>query len=80
MAWLGVGGGYTHIYIYKQTVLKLLERPAGARPKKNFLQKKTKKKTTATLFSLLFSWKLATKSIFLQPRKANIPFLLSLYG
>ena len=56
VAWLGVGGGNTHIYIYKQTVLKLLERPAGARPKKNFLQKKTKKKTTATLFSLLFSW------------------------
>ena len=56
VAWLGVGGGYTHIYIYKQTVLKLLERPFGPRPKKKFLQKKTKKKTTATLFSLLFSW------------------------
>ena len=56
VAWLGVGGGYTYIYIYKQTVLKLLERPFGPRPKKKFLQKKTKKKTTATLFSLLFSW------------------------
>ena len=56
VAWLGVGSGYTYIYIYKQTVLKLLERPFGPRPKKKFLQKKTKKKTNATLFSLLFSW------------------------
>ena len=75
-----MGGVYTYLYIDKQTVLKLLERPVGARPKKKFLQKKTKKKTTATLFSFLFSCKLALKSIFLQPKEANIPSLLLDYG
>ena len=39
-------------------------KQAGWGPKKNFYKKKQKKRA-ATLFSLLFSWKLATKSIFL---------------